>query len=588
MGGNEGHSLLETLRQRLPFVLLILLLVSLVLMLRLTVLAIGGLSEPDMVFFDAQRAALYKTTLHFEGERGAILDRSGEVLAVNHPVCTVAINPPLITRPLETARALAPFLESSTREIYDIATGDQLWQSLVNPLSPLSGKKCQQLDELDLYGIEVDRLQRRNYPQSDLAAHVIGFINFDDSRPSGFGVEGYYHSLLSGKPSEATVSADVYEIPLERENAFRGHDLVLTIDRDLQFLAEQHLAGALQISKAIAGTIIVMDVETGAVRAMANLPNYDPNRFYEVEEPNTLANAAISGNYEPGAVIIPMILAGALDEGFIDHNWRYVDKGELIFGGVRVLNDDRLAFGEMSAEDILIRASHIGAAHVAIEMGTKAFYDLLKTFGLGRNTEIDLAGESPGQLPLPGQSEWSDTHLVHNAYGQALEVTPLQLAAAYAAIANQGRMMQPHVVAEVLDNSDETGPIRQRPNTLTQGVRILSAQTANLILEWLERKIQLDFAGELVSAEHSLAGMLTSAAIPDLTGYRGDEVTLTFLGITPVTEPELLILLKLDEPQNDETLDRIMMSIIQGLLNEIFVLMELPPDSLHQSTARSS
>ena len=583
MEAGTEDNLLDTLRQRLPFVLLALLLLSLALMMRLTALAIGALSAPDAAYVDAQRAALYEATVRFQGARGTIYDRNGAELAVNQSACTVAINPPLISEPLVAARALSPLLDRSVRELYDIADGDRLWQSLVSSFDPLPGETCQQLDELAIYGVEVIRLQRRSYPQGRLAAQIIGFINFDTSRPSGFGIEGYYHNLLAGSARDAAVSADLYDSPPDQQSEDRGRDLVLTIDRDLQFLAEERLGVALEETGSIGGTVIIMDVATGEVLAMANLPGYDPNHFYDVEDPQLLANAAISESYEPGVVVIPLTLAGALEQDSISPRWRYLDRGELIFSGQRVVNADLFAYGEVGVDEILLHGTHIGAAEVAIEMGASAFYEALGRFGLGETTGIDLAGETSGELRLPGHPEWSDNNLLRNAYGQLMEVTPLQLAANYAALANEGLMLQPHIVAKIIDHSKEEAAQHLAPSTLAYGKRVVSAETANYLLHLLARNISGEIASLTEVPGYSLAGMLAKAAIPDLTGYRDEEYVMTFVGMTPAQDPELVFLLKLDQPKSDDISDRVLGPTVQRLLEGMVVLLEMPPDEIRES-----
>lgn len=585
MEATNEEALLDTLRLRMPFVLLGLFVVSLALMMRLTSLAIGALSEPDAAYVDAQRAALYESTVHFQGSRGTIYDRNGAELAVNQSACTVAINPPLISEPLIVARALSPLLDRSARELYEIAGGDLLWQSLVNALEPLPGEICQQLDELAIFGVEVTRLQRRSYPQDRLAAQIIGFINYDLSRTSGFGIEGYYHELLAGNARDEKASANLYDSPPDRSREDRGRDLMLTIDRDLQFLMEDHLEQGLEETKAIAGTVIVMDVNTGEVLAMANLPGYDPNYFFDVEDPALLKNAAIGESYEPGAVMIPITLAGAMEKQSISPQWRYLDRGELIFSGQRVVNADLFAYGEVGMDEILLHETHIGAAEVAIEMGATAFYEALGRFGLGETTGIDLAGETAGVLLLPGHSEWSDNNLLRNAYGQLMEVTPLQLATIYAAIANEGLMMPPHLVVHILDHSQQDGIQYITPSTSSFGKRVVSPETANYILALLERNISGETAILTNVPGYRLAGYYSKAAIPDLTGYREEEYVLTFVGLIPSEEPEFVLLLKLDQPEIDDfpTYVHVLGPIVQRLLEGLIVQLEIPPDAIRVS-----
>lgn len=573
-------SLLETLRQRLPFLLLALLLFSLVLMVRLTALAIGALSAPDAEFVAAQREALYEATVHFSGARGTIYDRAGAELAINQSACSVAINPPLITEPLQAARSLAPILNRNVRELYEIADGDLLWHSLVNALTPLPGEACQQLDELDIYGLEVVRLQRRIYPQGELAAQIIGFINFDASRPSGFGIEGYYHNLLAGNARDVRVSDNVYESPPDRQEIDRGRDLILNIDSGLQFAAETRLREGMVASEAISGSIIVLEVSSGKVLAMANWPGYDPNRFYEVEEPKLLLNAAISQSYEPGAIMIPITLAGALEQGYISSQWRILDRGEQVFGNDRIINADRVAYGEVNVEEIIRHRTNIGAAQAAMAMGASAYYEALGRFGIGEITGIDLAGESAGELNRPGQADWTDRNLARNAIGQRLEVTPIQLAAIYAAIANHGLLMPPHLVAHIVDHAQEGAARFLEPSTLAYGKRVLSAETADYLQAILARNLSGEMAYLTEVPGYSMGGIWAKAEIPNLAGYYEQEFMMTFIGLTPAQEPEVVFLLVLEQPRTDISTEKVLGPIAQQLLGDIVMLLEIPPDAL--------
>ena len=583
MDSTNEDNLLETLRLRMPFVLLALLLLGLVLMMRLTSLAIGALSAPDAAYVDSQRAALYESTVQFRGARGIIYDRNGAELAVNQSACTVAINPPLISDPLSAARMLSPLLDQSVKDLYDIADSNVLWQSLISTLEPLPGEVCQELEELAIIGVEVTQLQRRTYPQNRLAAQVIGFINYDFSRPSGFGIEGYYHNLLSGRTRNVAVGINLYDSPPDQTNEDRGRDLILTIDRDIQFFVEENLELALESTQAISGTIILMGVKNGEVLAMANLPGYDPNRFFEIEDPALLKNYAIGEAYEPGAMLIPITLAGGMENQSISPEWRYLDRGELIFSGQRVVNVDLFAYGEVGINEILLHGTQIGAAEVAIEMGATAFYEALRRFGFGKTTGIDLAGETSGVLFFPGDSEWSDNNLLRNAYGQLLEVTPMQLAAVYAAIANEGLMMQPHLVSKILDHTLDGRIQGVTPSSFTFGKRVISRENANYLLSLLERNIETETAALTEVTGYQLAGYFASAAIPDLTGYSEDEIIMTFVGLFPTYDPEFVLLIKLDQPNSDLPPAHVLGPIVQQLMERLVIQLEIPPDDVRDS-----
>ena len=317
-----------------------------------------------------------------------------------------------------------------------------------------------------------------------------------------------------------------------------------------------------------------MGVETGEVLAMANLPGYDPNQFFDIEDPNVLKNNAIAEAYEPGAIMIPITLAGALENNSISSEWRFLDRGELIFSGQRVVNADLLAYGEVGVEEILVYGTQIGAAEVAIEMGATAFYEAMRRFGLGATTGIDLAGEAEGELLLPGHTEWSDNHLLRNSYGQMLEVTPMQLVSMYAAIANDGVMMQPHLVSRVWDHSLVDGTRSIEPSLVSYGKRVLSEENAAYLLDLLQKNVVNGTATLAGLHDYEMAGYFARAAIPDLTGYAVEEFIMTYVGLFPIDEPEYVLLIKLEQPKSEESAPVVLWPITQELMGKLVIQLE--------------
>src|SRR5690606_23703558 len=285
-------------------------------------------------------------------------------------------------------------------------------------------------------------IPRRSYPQGTLAAQVLGFVNLD--LKGNYGVEGYYQDQMAGQIRDRRVSTIPFEVPQSGWEQHHGRDLILTIDRDIQFLAESQLLSAINSTGAQSGTIIIMNPRNGEVLAMANYPSYDPNTFYEVEDPNLLSNPAISSQYEPGSVMKVLTVAAALEKGTITPQWTYYDEAQINVGGVTVRNWDRAAHGNVDVTQVLVQSLNVGVATISTMMGPTDFYNMLDAFGIGRRTGIDLQGEASGTLYVPGDAHWSESNLATNSFGQGLAVTPIQMLTAINAIANGGLMMQPH------------------------------------------------------------------------------------------------------------------------------------------------
>src|SRR5690606_17393842 len=288
-----------------------------------------------------------------------------------------------------------------------------------------------------------------SYPQGVLASQVIGFVGGDFQ--GYYGIEGEYQSHLAGVERNRQVSNIPFEaLEAADWSADRGSDLVLTIDRDIQYVVQEELLRAISETGATQGCIIVMDPRNGDVLAMASHPLFDPNTYFNIEDPSVLRNQCISSNYEPGSVMKVITMAAALDRGVITPDFTYTDQGLLEYGGVPIRNWNRAAYGSTDATGILVNSLNVGAATISTMMGNDAVYAELSEFGFGRLTGIDLQGEEAGIVYTPGDPEWSEANLATNSFGQGISVTPLQMLTAVNAIANNGLMMQPRVVHQII------------------------------------------------------------------------------------------------------------------------------------------
>jgi cell division protein FtsI/penicillin-binding protein 2 len=326
-----------------------------------------------------------------------------------------------------------------------------------------------------------------------------------------------------------------------------GADLYLTLDRNIQSRAEAILEAGISQTHATSGNIVVLDPHTGGILAMANRPTYRP-AFYGEDVDNyglgILPNTSISSIYEPGSVFKPLTLAAALEERVIDLSFTYDDTGQFDVGpGLRpIQNWDRQAHGRTSLTQLLAYSLNVGAATVAQKLGPTRFYEAMRRFGLGEVSGVDLALESPGVMRMPGDRTWSLSDLATNSYGQGLSATALQVASAYAALANGGVLIKPHVVAEL----HQGGKVTQIAPEAVR--RVISTETAQQITQLMVDAVELGLKSVVVPG-YRLAGKSGTAGIPDISGYEGRDVVASFVGYGPVPDPRFVILVKYDKPQ---------------------------------------
>jgi cell division protein FtsI/penicillin-binding protein 2 len=499
-------------------------------------------------------------------ERGTIYDRHGTVLAANGADYQISIAPNLVYEPEELATALTSVLQKPRYEILSAIESPL-------PFVMLDGRVSADVAELvrtlPYGGIQIDPLPRRFYPQGDMLCHVLGYVDFDGN--GGAGLEGYYQRELAGEAASATINIS----PLTSQQsviAHEGADLVLTIDRTVQYMVESYLARGLREHGAVSGTIIVVDPRTGAILAMASSPCYTPYSFYEANE-ELLLNPAVSRQHEPGSVMKVVTMAAALDSGTVTPQSTYYDAGVLEVGGHPTYNWDRSAPGTTDMTTLLSRSLNVGAATLATWMGPEVFYDYFQRFGFGRPTGIDLMAEAAGQMPLPGDSFWAESFLATNSYGQGLAVTPLQMVMAVAAIANQGYLMQPYIVQEIHSSN---GVFKHEPSVVS---RPISPETANqlnaMAVAALAREID-----EAQVAGYTIAGKTGTAQIAENGIYLPDDVIGSFIGWLPADAPEIVVLVKLDRPQSAPWGSLTAAPLFGELTEELVVLLDIPPDNV--------
>ncbi len=561
----------ESFNQRLPFVIVGMLIMSGLLVLKL--ISFQQLS-PDVV---NELSPDYNRVVNLASARGIIYDRSGQRLAVNTIDYRIGISPNLVSNPQRTATQLAAILGIDELKLYQDLSSNQSYVLLAPRVNAEIGQQIEDLKKnVPLPALKIEKIPRRVYPQGTLAAQILGFVSGD--LKGYYGVEGEFEDQLIGRSRNEVVSDIPFILPSQQE-ADHGSDIYLTIDRDVQYLIESELALAIDQNGAKSGTIIVMNPRTGDILGMASYPSFDPNAF-DTAQSNDWNNPAISGQYEPGSVMKVLTIAAALDDGKITPDWTYNDQAVLDMAGIQVWNWDRQAHGLVDTTGILVKSLNVGAATVAVDrLGATDFYTYMKKFGIGRLTGINLQGEAAGTLTVPGDSNYSDSTLLTNSYGQGVAVTPLQMITAVSAIANDGLMMQPNIVQKIV-TGDEVN--YSQPIAL---LRPISETTAHTVRDMMVAVVRDGVDGQASLPGYTIAGKTGTAEIPIPTGYRSDAWKMTFIGFLPADDPQVIVLIKLDEPTSGRWASQVVAPVFQHLAQRLVVLMEIPSDDVRHALA---
>ena len=505
-----------------------------------------------------------------EPPRGSIADLHGFPLAVSEPRYIVWARPKDIPDVGAVAEALSPILQTPTDTLSaTMASTD----SNVILTSFASWEQGEQVRALGIGGVWTTLWWIRRYPHGPLASSLLGFTAYNGE--GFYGLEGYYDRVLRSQKVQMVIETDSsrcrpvpyeeYRVPAPQ----RGHHLVLTVDLAMQMAAEEELARGLAEFGAERGLVIVMDPRTGAIRALAVQPSFDPNnyqRYLNEGQEEVFLNPAVNTQYEPGSIFKIITLAGALDSGAVSPEFTYMDTGRIEVGGQVIANWDHQAYGEQDLVGLMGHSLNVGAAWLATRMGTGTFYRYVRTFGFGQPTGVDLQGEVAGTVHMPGDLDWYDSYLGTNAYGQAIAVTPMQMAAAVAAVANGGRLMRPYVVARQIrpDGSvlDSRPVVRGQP---------ISPETARTVTEILSQATERHLPQATVPG-YRIAGKTGTAQIPVPGGYDPRGTIASFIGYGPVEEPRLLILVRLDRPRTSPWASQTAALVFQRLALRILPL----------------
>jgi cell division protein FtsI (penicillin-binding protein 3) len=479
-------------------------------------------------------------TIVLPAQRGDIVDREGTPLAITLVARDVYVDPTQVLDPSGEAATIAPVLGLKEKNVREALTGSGTFEFLDRQVDL---DVAQRLASLDLPGVGFIPVSKRYYPAGSVASQVLGFVGVDGAGLSG--LENEYQSLLAGTPGERTIEVSAAGQPiaggLDLTHApAAGADLQLTIDRDLQFQAQEYLRRAVDDNGAKGGTIIVLDPHTGDVLAMASWPTFDPNRFLAASS-ERWRNRAVTDTWEPGSVNKVITAAAALEGGHVGVSERFdVPPVRDVLG--YVLHDSHShPVEEMTLGDIIAQSSNIGTSMVADRVGNEELASMFARFGYGQPTGVGFPGEAAGLMPA--LSDWTDLTRATVSFGQGVAVTPLQMAAVYATIANGGVWVQPRLVAGTR-SSDGT----YRPAGESTTRRVLSDETASMLARMLTFVVE-DGTGENAQiAGYQVAGKTGTAKKLDDRGRYTNRYVASFIGFLPASAPRVVVAAVIDEP----------------------------------------
>ncbi len=551
---SKNDPLTQPLQSRLRLLSIGVIILVLVMVVRLFTMSV--LQHDFYTALAAGTQDLYKDLLP---NRGTIYIRNRDdpddlyPLAMNRFVYQVFIDNRDNPEPNETTRGIAEVLGMDD----DIRYGNYMKVKDSDPDDPyipiteanrISEKQKEAIEERGLTGVYFARSPYRYFPEGSFASQVLGFYGLNsEGAPTGlYGAEGYYHEVLAGEQGFIEGKRDAFGawIPTASRShkaAQDGADIVLTIDRNIQFKACQILDDIAKEVEAASATSMILEPKTGKVMAMCNYPSFDPNVYNEVENVRVYNNDAIFTAYEPGSVFKTVTMAAALDDGAISPELTFEDPGSRYIDDFRIYNALRKNYGEVNMSYVLQKSINTGMIFVVEKLGKKNFAQYVRDFGFGERTGIALDTEVAGiisSLDKPG-----DIFAATGSFGQGLTTTPIQLAAAYGAMANGGVLMQPQIVEEVRYRDGTVHKVE--PKKVRE---VISSHAAHLVTGMLTSVIEETYKVTAAVPGFYMGGKTGTAQIPGKGGYT-EETNHSFVGYGPTEDPRFVIMVKFEKPQ---------------------------------------
>lgn len=519
-------------------------------------------------------AQQYYTDYQVSAPRGKILTADNFPLVLNRQSYLLYVNPQeLEISPEKLKEKLEGIVDTSRIDQQVLREKKLVWFALAKDLTE---EKKQAIEKLQIKGLGFEEGETRFYPEASMSAQLLGFVGESENgeKKGYFGLEGYYDHELRGQPGRNFFEKDALGRPMFltgffEEQPIAGRNLLLNLDRALQYVAEKHLKEGVERYGASSGLVLIMNPKTGAVLAMAAFPSYDPATYFRFE-PDLFRNPVISSVFEPGSIFKVIVMASALEAGAVEP-----DEICTQCNGPRQIHDYSIQtwndkyFPDSSMTDIIVHSDNVGMVYVAEKLGLERFYQYLEKFGFGKKTEIDLQGELKASLRK--KEDWYEIDLATASFGQGIAVTPIQILKAVCALASGGELYRPQVVKKIFE--DERS-ITIEPKK--EG-RPISAKTAKIVTQMMIEAVEKAQWKKPVG--YKIAGKTGTAQVPIAGHYDPDKTVASFVGFAPADNPQFAMLVTIKEPTASPWGATTAVPIWMEIAEEIFRLWEIPPSS---------
>lgn len=516
----------------------------------------------ETAFLQEQGELRYLRTMHVDAGRGMITDRNGEPLAISTPLKTVTANPRQLSATREAIGSLASLLNLDPDHLQRLLATNKGFVYVKRQITPELAKRVEQLE---LGGLDFQTEYHRFYPSGEVAAHILGFTDIDDRGREG--LELAYNDSLSGtqgakrviKDGKGHVVEDVENITSPKP----GNQLVLSIDRRLQFLAYRELKAAVAKQRARSGSAVILDAKTGEILAMVNRPSYNPNGERSNRNGN-LRNRSVTDVFEPGSTIKPFAVAAAMEFGKFQPDTPIdVRPGQMRVG--RHLVRDHHNYGLIDVATVLKKSSNVGVSKIALTLTPETMWNFYTKLGFGVTTATQFPGESSGRLPH--FSEWSAFEQATLSFGYGLSVTPLQLARAYAVMANDGVSLPVTL-------------LKRAQGEIPKGERVMRGSVARTVVKMLEAVVARDGTAPLAAVPgYRVAGKTGTAKKSIAGGYADDKYLSLFVGIAPASDPRLVMAVMINEPGGEDYYGgKVAAPVFSKVMGDALRILNIPPD----------
>lgn len=510
--------------------------------------------------------------------RGEIfIQEKGELwhpLAVNRVFQTVFLVPKEVKDKNAVAESLAPLVDIPVEKILAKLKDPQ------DPYEPLKSKLADatvaKIKDLNLPGVRLIPEEWRWYPQGNLAANVLGFVGVkDNARVGQYGLEQYYQDQLAGQSGLLNSGKDAVGNWLlvgdyDLEPARDGASLYLTLDQNIQYIVAQKTRTVMDKWQATSACAIVLEPKTGAIRALVSLPDFDPNEYQKTQSTDYFMNSCTQKLYEPGSVFKPIVMAAGLDTGKITPETTYVDTGLVPIGGYTIQNAQNKVYDLSTMTKVLEKSINTGVVFVQRLIGGEVFKSYIEAFGFDEPTGIDLSGEARGDLKNIRENR--EINFATASFGQGISVTPLAMASAVAAIANDGQLMRPYLVAKIVQSDGQETIIE--PEAIRQ---VVAPQNAGKLTAMLVSTVRNGY-DKVKLPGYFVAGKTGTAQIAASGGYSENETNHSFIGYAPAYNPKFLIFLRLEKPRGIQFASESLAPVFTDIAKYLFNYYEILPE----------